>query len=80
MAIYESEGSEPQSGLVGEICKTPPRRFGVEMQIADVYDKGFTVSCKVDGILCLSQADAMKCFEHRIAELFRKWEEAKAKL
>lgn len=83
MAVYDSEQRE---GIVSigsppkEFCPAPPRGFSVEMQIVDAYDKGFTVACHVDGILCLTKVDAEACFSKRLQELWQKWEAQKAKL
>ena len=80
--MYASEGSEIGLGDISakEICRTPPRRFNVEFQITEVYDKGFNVSINVDGVLCLTKQDAMAMIEKRVTDLLWKWEEHKLKM
>ena len=73
-----SEGEGPKQ--MSEVCKTPPRNFRVEFFISDSFDKGFQVGAKIDGVLCMTKADAMNCFGKRMDELWAKWEEMKTKI
>lgn len=80
MSFYDSENAMGVVSVNKEICTTPPRSFSTHMLIVDAYDQGFSVACNVDGILCLSKADAEACFKRRLDELWQKWEQQKNKI